>query len=109
MIDKLFHGGKQTKTIYSVKKRCQTIIFQCGMQTKTVRGYLLSTRSIADTVFLGGKQIVTVTHSKNDIRQVFHVERGKRQFYSLYCRKMMEAVFFGCGINRQGGKQVFHG
>jgi hypothetical protein len=29
------YGGKQTKTINSVKKRWQTTIIQCGKQTKT--------------------------------------------------------------------------
>jgi hypothetical protein len=83
MIDKLFHGEKQTKTIYSVKKRWQTTIIHSGKQTKTV------------------------THSKKDIRQVFHGERNKRQYCWVYCRKIKERVFFGWGINRQGGRQVF--
>ncbi len=47
------------------------------------------------------------TCSKKDVRQVFHGERGKRQYFSVYCGKMTEIVFFGCGKNRQGGKQVF--
>jgi hypothetical protein len=59
------------------EKRCQTIILQCGKQTKTVRGYLISTRSIADTVF-PGKQIATVAHSKNDVRQVISWRKRKK-------------------------------